>query len=338
MFSYAEVLENTQYALIATVQKLYAMVRNGESWELGEPELNDRGLPVIHNIAEKLGCIRPSPDLPCAFPEDPEEFAELQAQLEAAEHEGGDEARRKLSEDSVFSSQSRSQRGSSTESDHSQLSKEYNQMVWQQQQKQQQQQVLSNHGTLGNQTSPTPAMPGPQFNQQPYQNNVKQESAASMLDHSSFDPRALASPPYSDFQAQTSSVESPVFRNSSPFSPWSAGTDDFLAPGHMLDLTALYMRQTHQRNSFPQAIPRSTPSTDHLGLEAGIQGGIRLGDVGNVDQSAFTNSASAMNYMSNSDGTIRPNMLDCNSGFDLADQMDSIMFNDYENQGGMRMS
>jgi len=61
--SYAEVLENTQFALIATVHKLYAMVRSGQHWELGEPELNDRGQPVIHNIASKLGCIRPANDL-----------------------------------------------------------------------------------------------------------------------------------------------------------------------------------------------------------------------------------------------------------------------------------
>ena len=50
-------LENTQLVLIATVHKLYTMVRNSQRWELGEPELNDRGLPVIHSIASKLGCI-----------------------------------------------------------------------------------------------------------------------------------------------------------------------------------------------------------------------------------------------------------------------------------------
>ncbi|KAH7182218.1 hypothetical protein DER46DRAFT_621125 [Fusarium sp. MPI-SDFR-AT-0072] len=37
---YAEVLENTQFAFIATIHKLYSM-------------------PVIHSIAQKLGCIRP---------------------------------------------------------------------------------------------------------------------------------------------------------------------------------------------------------------------------------------------------------------------------------------
>ncbi|KAL2198603.1 hypothetical protein P885DRAFT_32272 [Corynascus similis CBS 632.67] len=83
---YAEVLENTQFVLIATVQKLYSMVRNGEPWELGEPELNDRGQPVIHNVASKLGCLRPNNDLDLPvhsiFPEDEAGMAELARQLQ----------------------------------------------------------------------------------------------------------------------------------------------------------------------------------------------------------------------------------------------------------------
>ncbi|PFH55919.1 hypothetical protein XA68_17385 [Ophiocordyceps unilateralis] len=83
---YAEVLENTQFALIATVHKLYAMVRSAQSWELGEPELNDRGQPVIHNIAQKLGCIRPNSDIDLpvhsVFPEDEAGMAALARQLE----------------------------------------------------------------------------------------------------------------------------------------------------------------------------------------------------------------------------------------------------------------
>src|SRR5271167_2077909 len=108
------------------------MVRNGESWDLGEPELNDRGLPVIHNIAEKLGCIRPSPDMPQSFPEDADEFAELQAQLFAGKL-GCDD--RKTSEDSN-SHPERTERASSSDSDHSVLSKDYTQMLWSQQQQQ----------------------------------------------------------------------------------------------------------------------------------------------------------------------------------------------------------
>lgn len=83
---YAEVLENTQFALIATVHKLYSMVRNGEQWTLGEPEMNDRGLPVIHDIAQKLGAIRPNSDIDLpvhsVFPEDEGGMAELARQLE----------------------------------------------------------------------------------------------------------------------------------------------------------------------------------------------------------------------------------------------------------------
>jgi hypothetical protein len=83
---YAEVLENTQFVLIATVQKLYSMVRNGDPWELGEPELNDRGQPIIHNVAAKLGCLRPNTDLDLPvhsiFPEDEAGMAELARQLQ----------------------------------------------------------------------------------------------------------------------------------------------------------------------------------------------------------------------------------------------------------------
>ncbi len=36
------------------------------------------------------------------------------------------------------------------------------------------------------------------------------------------------------------------------------------------------------------------------------------------------------------DGTIRPTMLDCNTSFDMSDQMDSIIYTgDYEGQIGM---
>lgn len=86
-YRYAEVLENTQFALVATVQKLYSMVRNGQQWDLGEPDLNDRGQPVIHNIAQKLGCIRPNSDIDLpvhsVFPEDEQGLADLASQLEA---------------------------------------------------------------------------------------------------------------------------------------------------------------------------------------------------------------------------------------------------------------
>lgn len=63
------------------------MVRSGQQWDLGEPDLNDRGQPVIHNIAQKLGCIRPNSDIDLpvhsVFPEDEQGLADLASQLEA---------------------------------------------------------------------------------------------------------------------------------------------------------------------------------------------------------------------------------------------------------------
>ena len=38
----------------------------------------------------------------------------------------------------------------------------------------------------------------------------------------------------------------------------------------------------------------------------------------------------ANQFMASNDGTIRPNMLDYNPGIELADQMDNIMFGEYE--------
>ncbi|KAJ3495232.1 hypothetical protein NLG97_g3541 [Lecanicillium saksenae] len=62
------------------------MVRSGQSWELGEPDLNDRGQPVVHNIAEKLGCIRPNCNIDLSpyavFAADEAVMAELARQFE----------------------------------------------------------------------------------------------------------------------------------------------------------------------------------------------------------------------------------------------------------------
>ncbi|KHN98839.1 uncharacterized protein MAM_03301 [Metarhizium album ARSEF 1941] len=118
---YAEVLENTQFALIATVHKLYNMVRNSQPWDLGEPDLSDRGLPVIHDIAQKLGCIRPNSDvdLPVhsVFPEDEAGMTELARQLEEQQSKDGDSQRDVKDTDS--SSYQRNDRASSSELDHS---------------------------------------------------------------------------------------------------------------------------------------------------------------------------------------------------------------------------
>jgi len=122
---YAEVLENTQFALIATVHKLYAMVRNQQPWDLGEPELNDRGQPVIHNIASRLGCIRPQSDvdLPVhsVFPEDEQGLNELARQLEEQQRENANPNVKQEAECN------RTDRASSSSSDvdHSDLEQDY---------------------------------------------------------------------------------------------------------------------------------------------------------------------------------------------------------------------
>jgi len=126
---YAEVLEHTQFALIATVHKLFAMVRNNQPWELGEPELNDRGQPIIHNIASKLGCIRPNSDMDLpvhsVFPEDEAGLSELARQLEEQQKETGS-GRASVNSSSSSSSRhetesscNRTSRASSSELDHS---------------------------------------------------------------------------------------------------------------------------------------------------------------------------------------------------------------------------
>jgi hypothetical protein len=279
------------------------MVRNGESWDLGEPELNDRGLPVIHNIAEKLGCIRPSPDMPQSFPEDAEEFAELQRQMFAGKLENSDG---KASEDSM-SHPDRTERASSSESDHSVLSKDYGQMLWAQQQQRNLSLAQYQSGQLD----------CPQFGDEPlFQNDyIKQEPRQTIRDISSI---SASSPVYSNFQAQ-SQVQSPVFRTQSPFDTWSAGNEEYLGPSPILDLTALYMRQQQYKQSSGLRVQRANPS----GL---------VSPVSPIMDSGLTNGFNMRTntYIPSNDGTIRPNMLDCNPGLELADQMDNIMFGDYE--------
>ncbi|KAM0260643.1 hypothetical protein ACHAQJ_002706 [Trichoderma viride] len=125
---YAEVLENTQFALIATVHKLYSMVRNNQAWDLGEPELNDRGQPVIHNIAQKLGCIRPNSDIDLpvhsVFPEDEAGMAELARQLEEQQHHDA-EVQHKDTKETDSPMYNRTDRASSSELDHSDIELDY---------------------------------------------------------------------------------------------------------------------------------------------------------------------------------------------------------------------
>lgn len=274
--------------------------------------MNDRGQPVIHDIASKLGCIRPSPDLPYAFPEGADDFAELQAQLAAATHSDLGSEDRKHSEDSAYSSPAleRTERASSSESD-SDHSADYNQRLWAQQQQQQQQRQRA-----------TKANPPPiNTSIRPQPSKLAQRSSlvdddSSYSARSSFDAtQSLPSPIYTDF-----ATESPMFRNNSPFAPWSAG-DDFLGQTHALDITSEYMRQ-------PQfQIPRPSPLSTRPVMDTEVLLKMQM-------QMQMNDGLPGMSF---TDGTIRPNMLDCNTGYDLNDPMDNIMFGqDYE--GHMTMA
>jgi len=125
---YAEVLEHTQFALIATVHKLYAMVREGQSWDLGEPDLNDRGQPIIHNIATKLGCIRPNADIDLpphsVFPEDEAGLSQLAAELQAQQPDY-DINMDCIKTEEHSTTGARSDRASSSELDHSDFEHDY---------------------------------------------------------------------------------------------------------------------------------------------------------------------------------------------------------------------
>lgn len=100
------------------------MVRTGQQWELAEPELNDRGQPIIHNIATLLGCIRPNADadLPphSIFPEDEGGLSNLATELEAQQHPHM--VGIKSETDSTCN---RTERGSSSELDHSDFEQDY---------------------------------------------------------------------------------------------------------------------------------------------------------------------------------------------------------------------
>jgi hypothetical protein len=105
------------------------MVRNGQSWDLGEPELNDRGQPIIHNIATKLGCIRPNADadLPphSVFPEDEAGLAKLAAELEVQQRDREREIHAAEINCETETSCARTERASSSELDHSDFEHDY---------------------------------------------------------------------------------------------------------------------------------------------------------------------------------------------------------------------
>lgn len=107
------------------------MVRNGQTWDLGEPDLNDHGLPIVHNIADKLGCIRPNGDIDLpvhsVFPEDEAGMAELATQLEEQQHHSETASSHKEHSDN---GDVHNDRASSSEGDHSDLELDYRKLAF----------------------------------------------------------------------------------------------------------------------------------------------------------------------------------------------------------------
>jgi hypothetical protein len=276
------------------------MVRNNELWDLGEPELNDRGQPVIHDIASQLGCVRPSPDLPVTFPRGAEDFAKFQAQFQAAcaEMAAEDTGSRKLSGSSPSSpSLAHTERASRIDSDHSALSKDYYQ-AWAQQQRQ-----------AGGKVHPS-AIDNSSMKHAPLsvQRNSNEDNGPCLGTYSArafFDTNfSMPLPVYTDFQTL-----SPMFRKAYPFPSWTS-SDDFLGRPHTLDLTAQFMQAQH-----------------FLGISGATLDGSLVRPMDRMEP----NLLDGLNF---TEGTITAHMLHCN-GYDQRNQMDTIMFgNEYESQMG----
>jgi len=305
------VLENTQYALIATVQKLYTLLRSGDTWKLGEPELNDRGQPVIHDIALRLGCVRPSPDLPYGFPEGEEDLEELQAQLEAdaqAEQCTHDRSRgNHTSSLDPSSPRKRPARRDSSASEGSLFSRD----------------LESSAYRKPNLKLKNPASPR-------RYSHSKHSRSQSLVNPSFEGAPAVILPPLTTQStvSSDSSVHSPIFTSldsqispdapstaATPYSPWSAsaGGDEFLTSVHALHLTGQFL-QARQKHEYQSTSTKTTRTLEH---DSHMLKAMQLGNV-----------ASELDL---TDGTLRPGML--NRGSDLTatkfntfDPMDSLLF------------
>lgn len=105
------------------------MVRNGEKWDLGEPDVNDRGQPIVHNIASKLGCIRPNSDIDLpvhsVFPENEDDLKDLVKQLEAQQKEAQSQPRTTTTTGNATPTSNTTDIGSASEHEHSDLEEDH---------------------------------------------------------------------------------------------------------------------------------------------------------------------------------------------------------------------
>jgi hypothetical protein len=226
--------------------------------------MNDRGQPVIHDIASKLGCIRPSPDLPYSFPEQESDFVDLQArmQIESSQLTTEEVGSRKPSTDDSSCSPSldRADRASSTESDHSTFS---NQRL-----------LAQRRQTAAKSTTARKPMPASILTNMNDFQGPSFEGEAPWSSHTPiYTPHSMPSPAYTDYQTP------------SPFS-W-AGADDVLTSEHPL---------TYSTQMMPQLLRPSPLAHNYL--------------MSQDDQKLTADDALPGIF---GDGTVRPNMLSCNT-------------------------
>lgn len=79
-----ELLECQQNKFIAGHLKMYQIMVDAGIWSFGEVRKNSRGMPVVHDILEKLGIIRLGTEFPHGFPESVGENRAFCRKLEAA--------------------------------------------------------------------------------------------------------------------------------------------------------------------------------------------------------------------------------------------------------------
>ncbi|KAH9204793.1 hypothetical protein DL95DRAFT_451527 [Leptodontidium sp. 2 PMI_412] len=215
---YAQALENNQHALVATIRKLYALLREKQAWELDEPESDDTGKSIIHDIAFKLGCIRSGRDPEVQFGA---------AYETCAKDDNGSDEDVLLPGPSIFQLTGRA---NSSQGEYLEPSAQGSQAPSSEQQQ-----------TAGQPLSP--------FSHLVLEPNVL--SGVQELPTGDLDLCATETAFPSIFgESQTNS--SAAF-NSSPFPLWHTD-DDILVEPHMLELTAKQMYQC-QLDSIPEPLP-----------------------------------------------------------------------------------
>lgn len=283
------------------------MLRRGEEWTYGEPELNDRGLPVIHNIAEKLGCIRQAPDVDYKFPEGEEDFLELQHRLQtSASIEDSLDSVKSETHDSEHTLK-RTERASSSDSEHSAES------TGSHSQGQHTEQISPPQ--IKQETPNLKSYTQPQLPQIQIPQRLPTDFGCTQV------PSTQQPSPRSAFTSDSYGPES-------PFTNFGYGCDDFLGPVPPLEVTAQYLNARQQQRSTPQH-PKPERFSFSQSLPYNLGGPSCVS--ANPSDFACCNDIMNPNYFNGvtgtlGDGTIRPGMLENGMEFDF-ESPEELMYN-----------